>query len=135
MFCMDSNKPSKIFYVWIGSEVLCIARTTTDLINMVIPVNILLKRWESECTHNFIIEKHNWEIAIYFFLCLMHYTLLSILVVSSYIWLCYFCILLWLLFCFLFVVLYMWFILVYVSSNYAVLCSISFIILIRSDLI
>ena len=49
----DSNIPSKKFYGLIGSEVLRIARATTDLINMEASINLLLKRTKNqarECT-------------------------------------------------------------------------------------
>ena len=42
MHYLDSNIPSKIFYASVGLEILRIARTTTDLINMVICVNPFL---------------------------------------------------------------------------------------------
>ena len=48
-----SNITSKIFYALIGSEILRITSTTTDLINMVRRVNLLLiqmKKQGSECT-------------------------------------------------------------------------------------
>ena len=39
---LDSNIPSKIFSASVGSEILGIARTTIDLINMVTRDNLLL---------------------------------------------------------------------------------------------
>ena len=45
---LDSNVPPKIYYASIGSEIVCIARTTTDLINMVKRVNLLLLRMKSK---------------------------------------------------------------------------------------
>ena len=39
---LDSNIPSKIVYVSVDSEILRIARVTTDLINLVTLVNLLL---------------------------------------------------------------------------------------------
>ena len=53
MSYLDSNMPSKTFYASIDSEILCIVRTTIDLINMVELVNLLLvkmKKQGSECT-------------------------------------------------------------------------------------
>ena len=38
---LDSSIPSKIFYTLITSEILRIARTTTDLINMITYVNLV----------------------------------------------------------------------------------------------
>ena len=52
---LDSNIPFKIFYASVGSEILCIARTTTDLINTVTRVNpflIQMKKQGSECVHS-----------------------------------------------------------------------------------
>ena len=51
---LDSNILSKIFYALVGSEILRIAGTTTDLINMVARVNLLLirmKKQGNECAH------------------------------------------------------------------------------------
>ena len=51
---LDSNITSKTFSTSIGSEILHIARTATDLIDMVKRVNLLLmqkKKQRSECTH------------------------------------------------------------------------------------
>ena len=45
---LDSNIPSKIFYALVGSEILRIAGTTTDLINMVARVNLLLIRMKKQ---------------------------------------------------------------------------------------
>ena len=42
MHCLGSNIPSKIFYAAVDSQIFSIARTTTDLINMVMHVNLLL---------------------------------------------------------------------------------------------
>ena len=42
MSYLGSNMLSKIFYASVGSEVLHIARTTTDLINIMSTVNVLL---------------------------------------------------------------------------------------------
>ena len=41
-YYLDSNIPSKIFYVSIGSDILRIARKATDLINMVTSVALFL---------------------------------------------------------------------------------------------
>ena len=60
MLYFDSKKPYKIFYASIASEILLIARTTTDLINMLKRVNLLLiqkKKQGSECPHIIFIEK------------------------------------------------------------------------------
>ena len=52
MSYLDSNIPSKIFNASIGSDILHIARTaTTDLINMVKRVNILLIEMKKQGTH------------------------------------------------------------------------------------
>ena len=62
MLYFDSKKPYKIFYASIASEILFIARTTTDLINMLKRVNLLLiqkKKQVSECTRIIFIEKDN----------------------------------------------------------------------------
>lgn len=45
---LDSNMLSKIFYASVGSEILRIARTTTDLIRMVICPNLLLIRMKEQ---------------------------------------------------------------------------------------
>ena len=53
MLNLESNIPSKIFYASIGSEILHIVLATTDLVNMVKRVNLLLirmKKQVSECT-------------------------------------------------------------------------------------
>ena len=53
MSYLDRNIPSKIFYASIGSEILNIVRITTDLVNMVTHVNLLLiwmKKKGNECT-------------------------------------------------------------------------------------
>ena len=50
---LDRNIPSKIFYASVGSEILNIVRITTDLVNMVTHVNLLLiwmKKKGNECT-------------------------------------------------------------------------------------
>ena len=39
---LDNNIPSEIFYGLIGSEILHIVRTTSKLINMATPANLLL---------------------------------------------------------------------------------------------
>jgi len=41
---LDSNIPSKIFYASVGSEILRIARTTSNLHDLVTRVNALLTR-------------------------------------------------------------------------------------------
>ena len=53
MTYLDINIPSKIFYALIGSETLRIARTITNLINMVTRINPFLIRMikqGSDCT-------------------------------------------------------------------------------------
>ena len=69
---LDSNIPSKIFYASIASEVVRIARTTMDLINMVkrksklqvnVPVSIMKKVYGKHSIKYFIsfqIEVTNW---------------------------------------------------------------------------
>ena len=65
MSYLDSNVPCKILYTSVGSEILRIARTATDLINMVIRVDLLLtrmKKQKSECVRIIsFIEKYIWE--------------------------------------------------------------------------
>ena len=56
---LDSNIPFNIFYASVGSEILCIARTTTDLINTVTRVNpflIQMKKQGSECVHSILLS-------------------------------------------------------------------------------
>ena len=60
MLYFDIKKPYKIFYASIASEILLIARTTADLINMLKRVNLLLiqkKKQGSECPCIIFIEK------------------------------------------------------------------------------
>ena len=65
MSYLDSNVSCKILYTSVGSEILRIARTATDLINMVIRVDLLLtrmKKQKSECVRIIsFIEKDIWE--------------------------------------------------------------------------
>ena len=62
---LGSNIPSNIFYASINFEILPIARKTSDLINMIASVNILLiqmTKQRSECTYeHFIFEKDLWQ--------------------------------------------------------------------------
>ena len=58
---LDTNVPPKIYYASIGSEIVCIARTTTDLINMVKRVNLLLLRMKSKLV-NVPASFHYWKI-------------------------------------------------------------------------
>ena len=60
MLYFDSKKPYKIFYAPIASEILLIARTRTDLINMLKRVNLFFiqkKKQGSECPRIIFIEK------------------------------------------------------------------------------
>ena len=68
---LDSNIPSKIIYVSVDSEILRITRITTDLINFVTHVNLLLiwmKKRGSECVLTIDLLKKifgkNWEKSI-----------------------------------------------------------------------
>lgn len=48
MSCLDSNIPSTIFHASVSFEILRIARTTTELNNIVQRVNLWLTRMKKE---------------------------------------------------------------------------------------
>ena len=57
----DSNIPCNIFYVSIGSQILCIARTRTDLVDLTTHVSLLLmriKKQRSVCTRIILLLKN-----------------------------------------------------------------------------
>ena len=51
---LQSNVSSNIFYVSIGSEILRIDRTITEIINMVEQVNLLLKQMKKHIVNVFV---------------------------------------------------------------------------------
>lgn len=61
MSYLDSNFPSRNFYASIGSAILCIVRTITDLSNMVKCINLLfirMKEQGSECICTILLFKN-----------------------------------------------------------------------------
>ena len=58
IFNLDSNTSSKTFYVSIGSEILCIAGTITELINKLACIHLLLIRMNK---YHLIVDTDHWK--------------------------------------------------------------------------